>query len=576
VRDRAIASIISVFFILLVIGLLYNQVLRYGYYARLSKNNSIRIIPIVGPRGNIYDRNGNVLVTNRLSFNVAMISNELRDRRKVARILNEVLGISGEEIIAAFDKAEARPYAPMVIVEDVPKDKAISLEEEGVDVDGLIIETVSKRDYVHKASGSHVYGYLSEISEDELDRLREYGYRPRDLVGRDGIEKYYDAFLRGSDGGTQVEVDSRGRQIRVLGVKEPESGIDLYLSIDASLQNACDKLLGDRRGAVVVMDPQNGEILALASHPAFDPNIFIRPNASAERLALLADRAGRPLSNKAISGLYPPGSVFKVVTASGALETKKINRSTSFTCNGSYRLGRTTFDCWKAEGHGVQDVVSGMMNSCNVFFYNTGRILGADDLEAYTKLFGFGRPTDIDLPDEVKGIVPGRAWKRSHRKEEWFEGETLNYAIGQGYLLVTPMQVLGMIAVMANKGSIVRPHIVKRVGPKELPQFKKKDLGLKASTVKVVRDGLYEAINGESGTGKRAKADGVTVAGKTGTAQTPRGRTHAWFCGFAPFEDAKLCVVILIEHGGHGGVVPAEIARGIFEEAKRLGYYDRR
>ena len=571
-RDRTIAAILSFLFGFLALGLFYNQVLRYGYYSHLSRNNSIRIIPIAGPRGNIYDRNGNLLVTSRLSFDVAVISQELRDRRRVARILNEILGMSATEIAGAFEKADSRPYAPVAVIEDIPKEKAIALEEECADIAGLVVETTSRRYYVHKASGSHIFGYLSEITEDELEDLREYGYRPRDLVGRNGIEKYYDAYLRGTDGGTQVEVDSRGRQMRVLGVKEPESGTDLYLTIDASLQSACDKLLGERKGAVVVMDPRTGEVLALASHPAFDPNIFVRPNTSAQRLALLDDRIGRPLSNKALSGLYPPGSVFKIVTESGALETKKINRATTFVCNGRYRLGRTTFDCWKPEGHGSQNAVTGMMNSCNVFFYNTGRILGVDDLEAYAKLFGFGRPTGIDLPDEVKGLVPGKEWKRANRREGWFEGETINYAIGQGYLSVTPIQVLEMVAVMANKGSLVRPYIAKRIGSKELHNSREKNIGLKASTVKTVREGLYGVVNGESGTGRRAKLDGVAVAGKTGTAQAPHGRTHAWFCGFAPFDDPKVCIVVLLEHGGKGGVEPAGIARGILEEAKRGGY----
>jgi penicillin-binding protein 2 len=386
------------------------------------------------------------------------------------------------------------------------------------------------------------------------------------------VERYYEAALKGVDGGTQVEVDSRGRQTRLLGLKEPGNGADLYLTIDASLQTASDRLLGDRKGAVVVMDPRTGEVLALASHPAFDPNIFVRPDTSAERLALIGDRIGRPLSNKALAGLYPPGSVFKIVVASAALEAQKINRNTTVTCGGQYRLGRTTFDCWKEGGHGPQDVVTGLKNSCNVFFYNTGRILGVDDIETYAKLFGFGRATGIDLPDEVDGIVPGKAWKWASRKEGWFEGETINYAIGQGYLAVTPIQVLEMAAVMANNGSLVRPYLAKRLGSKELHGAKVKSAGLKASTVKTVRDGLYEVVSGEGGTGKRAKIDGVAVAGKTGTAQTPYGRTHAWFCGFAPFDDPKVCLVVLIEHGGKGGVEPAEIARGIFEEAKRKGY----
>jgi penicillin-binding protein 2 len=563
---------LSVLFALLVLGLFYNQILRYGHYSRMSKNNSIRIIPIAGPRGNIYDRNGRPLVANRLSFDVAAVSNEMRDRRKVARLLSGVLGMPGEDIIKAFEKADARPYASTVIAEDVPKERAIALEEALLDVDGITVETNSRREYLHKASGSHIYGYLSKITEDELEALRDCGYSSRDLIGRSGLEKYYDACLKGADGGTQIEVDNRGRQTRVMGIKEPKSGTDLRLTIDASLQDACDKLLGGRKGAVVVLDPRTGEVLALTSHPAFDPNIFVKPNTSAQRMAILKDRIGRPASDRAISGLYPPGSVFKVVTASAALETGRINRNTSFNCSGVYKFGRTAFDCWKAEGHGAQDVVSGLMNSCNVFFYNTGRLVGVDTMEKYTKLFGFGRVTGIDLPDEVGGIAPGRGWKEARIKSPWFDGETINYAIGQGYLAVTPIQVANMIAVMANSGSLTRPYIVKMIGQKPVQTQQPKSVGLKPGTIRIVREGLYDAVNGPSGTAKRAKIEGVSVAGKTGTAQNPHGRTHAWFCGFAPFDDPKICVTVMVEHGGKGGMASAEIARGIFEEAKKAGY----
>lgn len=571
-RDRNFALTLSVLFVMLAAGLFYNQILRYGYYSRLSKNNSIRVLPIPGPRGNIYDRNGRPLVTNRLSFDVVAVSGEFRDRRKIARMLSGVLGMTGEDIIRAFEKADARPYASTVIVEDVPKEKAIALEEALVDTDGLTVETTSRRDYVHKASGSHVVGYLSRITEDELEGLSDYGYGPRDLMGRSGIEKRYDAYLRGADGGTQIEVDSRGRQTRVLGIKEPKSGTDIRLTIDASLQDACDRLLGPRKGAVVVLDPRTGEVLAMSSHPSFDPNLFVRPNTSAQRVALLEDRAGKPVLNRAISGTYPPGSVFKVVTASAALETGKIGRNTSFDCTGSFRMGRTRFDCWKEEGHGSQDVVNALMNSCNVFFYNTGKIAGVDAIETYTKLFGFGRPTGIDLPDEVSGLAPGRSWKQARRREGWFDGDTINYAIGQGYLSVTPIQVANMMAVMASSGFLTRPYLVKSIGDKDIQAPKPRNTGLKAGTIKTVREGLYEAINGPSGTGKRAKLEDVKAAGKTGTAQNPHGRTHAWFCGFAPFEDPKLCVAVLVEQGGKGGVEAASVAHGIFEEARKAGY----
>ena len=571
-RDRFLISTLSVLFLLIIIGLFCNQILRYGYYANLSRNNSIRVIPIEGVRGNIFDRTAQPVVTNRLSFDVAIIYQEIGDRKKLVNLLSDLLGLSGAQIMDALEKAGKRAYEPVTIAEDIAKEKAFALEEAGFDVSGIVIETRSRRDYIYKHFGSHIFGYLSEVTDKELETLKDYGYRMKDLIGRAGLEKHYESVLRGADGGTQVEADSRGRQTRILGLKEPESGQDLQLTIDLSLQVSCDKLLGDHKGAIVVMDPRNGDILALASHPTFDPNIFVRYGMSRERLKLLNDKIGRPMSNKAISGLYPPGSVFKIVTAAAALEQKKITRHTRFFCSGSYKLGHTQFDCWKEGGHGSQNIVEGMKNSCNVFFYNTGRALGVDRLESYTKLFGYGKPTGIDLTDEVSGIAPGRDWKRSHKRGVWYEGETLNYAIGQGYLSVTPIQVLEMIAVMANNGNLVRPRLVRRVGSKDLPNQKPKSMGLKDETIQDVRRGLFEAVNNESGTAKRAKLTGTVVAGKTGTAQNPHGRTHAWFCGFAPYSDPKVCLVVFLEHGGKGGLEPAEIARGIFAEAKQRGY----
>lgn len=571
-RDRVLTTLISALFLYISIGLFYTQIIRYPHYSRLSKNNSIRIIQIDGPRGNIFDCNGKALVTNRLSLDVVIVYRELYERSGIIRLLKDVLGMSGGDIASALEKASLRPNSPYTVKEDVAKEKAIAFEEESCGLSGVSVQTRSKRNYLYNNSGSHLFGYLSEVSEEELEDLRDLGYHQRDLIGRSGLEKQYNDYLKGVDGGTQVEVDSRGRQIRALGLKEPESGKDLYLTIDVRLQTACDKLLGNRNGAVVVMNPKNGEILALASHPAFDPNVFVRPGTSDERLKLLKDKIGRPMSDRAISGLYAPGSVFKIVTASAALETGKINHDTHFVCLGSYRLGRGKFDCWKEEGHGGQNIQLGLMNSCNVFFYNTGRLAGVDAIESYAKLYGYGKKTGIDLPDEVDGLAPGRAWKLSRKKGGWYEGETLNYAIGQGYLMVTPIQVMRMMAVIANKGSLVKPYVVKQIGKTCISTEKEKNIGLKDRTIEEIRKGLFEVINNENGTGKRAKAEGVIAAGKTGTAQNPQGRTHAWFIGFAPYDDAKLCLVVFLEHGGKGGVEPAGIARGIFEEAKRIGY----
>jgi len=571
-KDRIITGLISFLFVILLATLFYTQVIRFFYYSQMSKNNSIRIIPIDGPRGKILDRNGQVLVTSRLSFDAAIVYQELGDRERLFRAFRDTLGMTDKDIEKALAKSRKKPYAPVAIVEDIDKDKAVALEESSCDIPGLEIATRSKRDYILKNSGAHIFGYISEMTENELLDMKDYGYRSGDLIGRSGVEKYYDSYLRGVDGGTQIEVDNRGKEMRSLGVKEPSSGKDIYLTIDKSIQLACDKLLGEHKGAAIVMDPRTGEILALASHPAFDPNIFVKPDTSQERLELLRDKVGRPMSDRAISGLYPPGSVFKIVTAAAGLESNRISKNTQFTCNGSYKLGKATFDCWKKEGHGPQNIVGGLKYSCNVFFYSMGRIVGVDIIENYAKMFGFGKLTGIDLPDEVKGIAPGREWKRLYRKAVWYEGETINYAIGQGYLMVTPIQVLNMMAEVANNGTIVHPHIVKRIGDDFIPAQKSKRLDIREATLKIIKQGLFEVVNGEHGTGARAKSEGVVAAGKTGTAENPLGKTHAWFSGFAPFDDPKICVVVFLEHGGKGGLEPAGIAGGIFKEAKDRGY----
>ena len=571
-KERSVFAPLQFLFILLALGLIYTQVLRFPYYSRLSKDNAIRIIPIEGPRGTIFDRYGVPLVNDRISFNVALVYQELRNREKLIRLLTGLLDMPREKIEAAIDRASRRPYAPVTIIEDVDKNKAFVLEEESFNIRGLVIETKSVRNYIYGNTGSHLFGYLGEITEQELDSLREYGYRAKDLIGRDGLEKYYDKDLSGIDGGIQIQVDNKGRQVGMLGYKEPQKGKDLYLTVDIELQKACDKALEGKPGAIVVMNPATGEVLALSSSPSYDPNMFIRPEESDGRLDLLRNKLKYPLLNRAVSGIYPPGSVFKVVIASAALQTKKISVNKRFDCTGTFILGRSKFNCWKEGGHGTQNVIDGLMNSCNVFFYNTGKVLGVDNIEEYARIFGFGKRTGIDLPDEAKGVVPGRMWKKINRKEIWYEGDTINYAIGQGYVLVTPIQILEMMSIIANNADMVRPYVVKRVDSQDGTRTERKRLDISDKTVKIVREGLYRVVNAESGTGKRARAEGVIAAGKTGTAQNPLGKTHAWFAGFAPFDDAKVCVVVLLEHGGKGGMEPAEIAKEIFSLAKDKGY----
>ncbi|MDP3729906.1 MAG: penicillin-binding protein 2 [Candidatus Omnitrophota bacterium] len=608
-REKSLAVPIRLLFIALALALVYTQVIRCAHYSRLSKDNAIRIIPIDGPRGAIFDRNGVGIVSDRISFNVALIYQELKNREKLIRLLVNTLGIERKDVENAIDKAASRPYAPVTIVEDIDRDKAFILEEESFDSRGLVIQTRSIRDYLYKNVGAHLLGYLGEISEAELEKMKEYGCRAKDLIGRAGVEKYYDDYLSGVDGGIQIQVDNRGRVVRTLGAKEPVNGKDLRLTIDIDLQSACDKALEDKRGAIIAMDPNTGEVLALSSSPGFDPNVFVRPEGSSERMKLVRDKRMYPLLNRAISGVYQPGSVFKIVVAMAALDTGRIGRQTRFNCPGFFTLGTGKFACWKEGGHNSQNVVDALMNSCNVFFYNAGRTLGIDNIELGAKIFGFGKATGIDLPGEAKGVVPGRSWKRSVKKDGWYEGDTINLAIGQGYILVTPIQILEMISIVANNGKAVKPYVVKRIDTSDVSPAPRHDLNFNKNAMKAVRDGLYKVVNAENGTGKRAMLEGVAICGKTGTAENPGGRTHAWFSGFAPFDpstkaqgqsralrqaqdasmkgaelsrstnevrrgidNARVSLVVLLEHGGKGGLEPSEIAKEIFAVAKNKGY----
>ena len=571
-REKSLAIPIRILFILLALALVYTQIIRHSYYSKLSKDNAIRIIPIEGPRGTIFDRNGVRVVSDRISFNAAIVYQELRNKEKLIRLLVNTLGMKRADVEDGIKDAAGRPYAPVVIADDIDKDKAFILEEESFDVRGLVIQTKSMRHYIYKKTGAHVFGYLSQISEAELRNMKEYGYRAKDLIGRDGVEKYYDSYLSGIDGGIQIQVDNRGRQVRTLGLKEPVNGKDLYLTIDINLQSVCDKALEGKSGAIIVMNPGTGEVLALSSGPGFDPNVFLRPGDSQERVRLIRDKRMYPLLNRAISGIYQPGSVFKIIPALAALETGRIDRQTRFNCSGSFTLGSGKFACWKPGGHNSQNVVDALMNSCNIFFYNAGRAVGVDKIEEFAKLFGFGRRTGIDLPDEARGVVPGRFWKKVIKRDNWYEGDTVNYAIGQGYLLVTPIQILKMISQVANDGKTVEPHLVKRGDLADVNRSSRRDLNLSPNAMRIVKEGLYKVVNTENGTGRRAKLEGVVIGGKTGTAQNPGGKAHAWFAGFAPFNDAKISLVVFLEHGGKGGLEPCEIAKEIFETVKSGGY----
>jgi penicillin-binding protein 2 len=547
------------------------QGIQSNRYTELSQKNRIRLVPLLAPRGNIYDRNKNLLAGNRIGFDCAIIPQEFKFNPKGLRELSSILGVSTGTLRKKIRKDAVAPFAPVIIKKDIGKKSAIAISERSIDFPGLLIYTYPIRHYPCSHVGSHITGYLGRIRGDELNALRNYGYTIKDFVGRGGLELSYDNYLKGENGGIQTEVDSKGRQLRILGIREAEKGRDITLTIDIELEKYIDELLKEHKGAIIVVDSDSGGILGLVSKPDFDPNIFVSSSDSAAVSGLLR-RRDYPLINRAISGTYPAGSIFKVVTASTALESGKIDAKEQLDCKGFHFVGARRFNCWKSSGHHLQTISDGIKNSCNVFFYQAGRRAGVEGISDYALFYGFGNLTQIDLPYENEGIVPNRIWKRRNKREAWYEGDTVNYAIGQGYLLVTPIQILRMINTVATEGRLITPFLVEKIDMVDVSVKESEPIDISKDTFKIIKEGTKRAVGEIGGTARLANVLNMEIAGKTGTAQTGTKKTHAWFAGFSPVEKPKISLIVFLEFGGRGGNEPCKIAASIFAKLRELEY----
>ncbi|TLY29120.1 MAG: penicillin-binding protein 2, partial [Nitrospirae bacterium] len=430
-----------------------------------------------------------------------------------------------------------------------------------------------------------------EVSADQLEQADYTDLHQGSIVGQYGVENTYDRFLRGRAGQKLIEADALGHEKRTVSVEKPRAGDDLYLTIDLRLQKLAEELLGDEAGAIVALDPKTGEVLALASRPAFDPNVLSR-ELTAKQWEEVVQHEGRPLTNRATQGQYPPGSTFKIAMAAAALETKTVEPSTQIRCAGGYQFGRRFYRDWKAGGHGLMNVTEALVQSCDVFFYTAGQRMGIDTIASYAKLFGLGSPTGIELPSERLGIVPSTDWKQKVRSEQWLPGETISASIGQGYVTVTPIQMASLTATVANNGVPVRPRLVKAVMDRatgrvlELPSVPLSRLSIRPETLAIIRNALAGVVT--EGTARSAKSSLVTIAGKTGTAQAlslrlgpeknipKKFRDHAWFVSYAPVESPRIAVTILVEHMGHGGSAAAPLAKQMIEAFVKLTPYEPR
>ncbi len=567
-RNKIIVIFIISIFSFLVLGLVNLQLIHGRKFKELSNQNCIRLLTQLGARGKILDRQGKVIVGNRLSYDVLILPQDEKQVNLALDKLSRVLSVSYAELKDIFKKEYLSSSIPVAVIRNIDVKKAIILEELKLNFPAIVIQPHPVRDYPYNRLACHLVGYLNEIDHWRLTKLGDYGYKTKDIVGFGGIEERYDYYLRQEEGALSVEVDQRGSFIRLLGFKPPKNGKDVQLTLDLKIQKIVEENLGDRKGSVIIMDPNNGEIIAMVSSPGFSPAAFIKKSGA--YMAGLFNNPDAPLLNRAISGVYPAGSVFKVVVASSGLETGKINLGTTFLCTGSIYVGRKEFSCWST--HGEQNLLMAIAHSCNVFFYRTGLLTGAQNLHDYALKFGLSRTTSIDLPYEACGFVPSPLWKRLSQFKSWFDGDTVNFAIGQGDLLVTPIQITRVMAVFANSGHLVNPYLVKAVDNQDICAYQRKSarVPIKKSTIDAVGQGLRKVVSDPSDTGNILSGLAVEVAGKTGTVQVPHGQPHAWFAGFFPYKNPKFVICVFLEHGG-SGQASCRLARQIIEMMTQEG-----
>ncbi len=533
---------------LIILALAYMQIIRGDFYHDQSVSNRIRIVPSNAPRGIIYDRNGVVIADNHLSFNVTVIPQDIDDVTALFNFLGETLKKDPAALKKMYLRKKVTPFEPVVIAEDIDRKTLIYIEENIFSYPGLEVSPHYERFYPFHEIGAHVLGYVGKIDPIEATVFSDYGYTSLTKVGKSGVERTYESYLQGIAGGKQIEVNSRGQQVRLLSTKESIKGQDIQLTIDQRLQSRASELLKGNRGSIVLMDLNNGEILSLVNAPDYDPNVFVSRDLK-DRIEGYIKNSSAPMLNRAVSGQFPPGSVFKIPVALAAIERNKISVNTTYECPGFYMLGQAKFGC--AHVHGKENLYQAIAHSCNVYFYRIGQLISPSVIGEYAKAFGFSRLTGIDLPFETRGkiVMPNQ------KKEGWYTGNTLNLSIGQGDTLATPLQVTMMMATVANNGIILKPHVIKALASGTLPPLdlsKRPKIRLRDNTWAEIKKGMRMVVEDAEGTGHLLSGiRNVDIWAKTGTAQAARNQPHhAWFAGFLRSEKNNLAFCVFLEHGG--------------------------
>ena len=593
-RKRAfewLLFVVALFFLLIAARLWYLQVIKAEHFDNLAQRNRTRYLPISAPRGTIYDRHGDILVGNRPSFTVSALRQDVTDKELLIQRIADVLECSVDEIQQNWEKYEYFPrYLPIPLKHGISRTQVEKLSENSIYLQGMIIETKPVRSYPCATAGAHTFGHVGLISAEELERQHSDAiYRAGDMVGKSGLEKHHNGTLRGIDGQLLVEVDVKGKLLRQRVKTPPVPGENLTLTLDKDLQMRAQKEMEEMAGAAVVLDVESGEILAMVSSPAYNPDIFTNGVSTSDWLELLK-HPRNPLQNRAIGGQYPPGSTFKPVTALLAAAHPEISKVDELIdCEGKTKIGKRDFRCWKRTGHGPTNLKKAMRESCDVWFYHMSMRLGIDRIAAMARDLGMGQSYDLPLDSEQSGLIPDREWKRRRLNEPWYMGETAIAGIGQGYVLTTPLQLALMTATVANGGTLYKPHIVKKITShvnsskfETLPEVLHES-AIPHDAISRVKESLEAVVHDPRGTGRSCRIEGLRIAGKTGTAQvislaaddeeniseeeiTYRHRDHALFIAYAPADDPEIATAVIVEHGEHASKTAIPVTRALLME----------
>lgn len=563
--------------------LVFLQVIQGEEFQKQATTNSMRLQRIVAPRGIIMDANGIRLAGNVPSFDVSIIVKDVPDLEQTLHNLAACTDIPYETLMARVvaGRKNTPSHKPIILERNIPKVSLTKIMVNNYMLPGITVDTGLRREYVYQDVAAHIVGYIGEINKTELDGQTFPGAISGDNIGKMGIERAFDTYLRGTAGGRQVEVNAVGRVQKTLKEILPTQGHNIYLTIDIELQYFAESLLHDVAGSAVAVDPRDGRVLCMASSPRFDLNLF-NFGISRENWNELQSNPLRPLENKAIRGEYPPGSTYKGLVALAALEEGIITPETRFFCGGKLNFGNHEFRCWHRGGHGNVNLEQAMAHSCDVYFYQLGIKLGVDRIAKYANMFGFGSVTGIEIGNERPGLIPTRSWKKKRFGENWFDGENLSVAIGQGYNLTTPMQLAMFTAALGNGGYLYTPTLVAKITDSDgnviqdfRPRLKYK-INVNPEHIELVRNGMLQVVMGPGGTGRRAALPGVVVAGKTGTSQVVSRKTkgdepepekpvfqrpHGLFIAFAPYDDPVIAIAVIVENGEGGSTAALPIAR---------------